>query len=124
MYSAKLLDHFQNPRNAGVIERVKARARLENPACGDMLEISVRVDEKRIVDIGFRAKGCVPAMACGSAITVLARGKTLAEAREITREDVIEEVGGLPEASGHASHLAVDTLKEVVRKATGRGQQP
>ena len=88
------------------------------------MELSVRVDAKRIVDIGFRAKGCVAAMACGSAITVLARGKTLAEAGKITREDVIEEVGGLPEASGHASHLAIDALKEVVRKATGRGQRP
>jgi nitrogen fixation NifU-like protein len=87
-----------------------------------MLELSVRVDEKRIVDIGFRAKGCVPVMACGSAITVLARGKTLAEAGKITREEVIEEVGGLPQASGHASHLAVDALKEVLRKATGRGK--
>ncbi len=121
MYSAKLLDHFQNPRNTRAVERVKARARVENPACGDMLELTVRVHEKRIVDICFRAKGCVPAMACGSAITELAKGKTLDEARKITREQVVEEVGGLPEASGHASHLAIDALRELLRKATDRG---
>ena len=71
VYSAELLDHFQNPRNAGEIEAPDSLARLQNPACGDILELTLKLDGRRIADIRFRAKGCVPAMACGSAITEL-----------------------------------------------------
>jgi len=116
MYSAELLDHFQNPRNAGVVERPDATARLENPACGDILELSLQLEGDRIADIRFRAKGCVPAMACGSAITELAKGKSVGAAREISREDVLQKVGGLPEASGHAGALAMDTLRALLKK--------
>ena len=114
MYSAELLDHFQNPRNAGQIKAPDATARLENPACGDILELTLRLERKlegdRIADIRFRAKGCVPAMACGSAITEMATGKTVREARQLSREDLVRHVGGLPEASTHAGHLAMDAL--------------
>ena len=120
VYSPELLDHFQNPRNAGEIESPDRTVRLENPACGDILELTVRLESgklagKRIADIRFRAKGCVPAMACGSAITELIKGKTLDEARRVSREELVEKVGGLPQASAHASHLAMDTLAEVLR---------
>ena len=115
MYSAELLDHFQNPRNTGVVERPDATARLENPACGDILELGLQLEGDRIVDIRFRAKGCVPAMACGSAITELASGKSVEAAREIGREELLEKVGGLPEASGHACALAMDTLKKLLQ---------
>ncbi|MFZ0478871.1 MAG: iron-sulfur cluster assembly scaffold protein [Terriglobales bacterium] len=115
MYSPELLDHFENPRNAGVVEKPNATARLENPACGDVLELSLRLEGDRIVEIRFRAKGCVPAMACGSAITELGKGKSIEAAWEISREDLLREVGGLPEASGHAGHLAIETLKELLR---------
>lgn len=115
MYSAELLDHFQNPRNAGEIRDPDATARLENPACGDILELTLKLDGKRIADIRFRAKGCVPAMACGSAITELTTGKTVAEARQVSREDLLQAVGGVPEASGHAAHLAIDTLAALLR---------
>ena len=116
VYSVELLDHFQNPRNAGVIERPDASARLENPACGNVLELRVRVAGKRIADIRFRAKGCVPAMACGSALTELVKGKSVEAAREIRREELLQKVGGLPEASGHAGALAMDTLKKLLRQ--------
>ena len=66
-------------------------------------------------DIRFRAKGCVPAMACGSAITELAKGKNIEEARQLSREQLIQKVGGLPPASAHASHLAIDTLAALLR---------
>ena len=115
MYSAELLDHFENPRNAGEIPGPDARARLENPACGDILELTLKVQGDRIAEIRFRAKGCVPAMACGSATTELTKGKTVAEARQLSREDLLKEVGGVPEASGHAAHLAIDTLAELLR---------
>lgn len=120
VYSAELLDHFQNPRNAGEVEAPDATARLENPACGDILELSVRVEKtklkgKRIVDIRFRAKGCVPAMACASALTELIQGKSIEQARQLSREELVRKVGGLPQASAHASHLAMDTLAALLR---------
>jgi nitrogen fixation protein NifU and related proteins len=114
VYSAELLDHFQNPRNAGVVERPDATARRENPVCGDILELSLRLKDDRIADIRFRAKGCVPSMACGSAITELAKGKSLQEARELSREELLEKIGGLPEASWHAGALAIDTLRALL----------
>jgi nitrogen fixation NifU-like protein len=125
VYSAELLDHFQNPRNAGEVATPDATARLENPACGDVLELSVRLEatklegkrisDRRIVDIRFRAKGCVPAMACGSALTELIQGKSIEEARQVSREELVCKVGGLPQASTHASHLAMDTLAALLR---------
>ncbi len=115
MYSAELLDHFQNPRNAGEVEAPDRAGRLENPACGDILELTLKLEGRRIADIRFRAKGCVPAMACGSAITELAKGKNVDEARQVSREELVKKVGGLPPASAHASHLAIDTLAALLR---------
>ena len=115
VYSAELLDHFQNPRNAGEVEAPDRTARLENPACGDILELTLKLEGRRIADIRFRAKGCVPAMACGSAITELAKGKNVDQARQVSREDLVQKVGGLPQASAHASHLAIDTLAALLR---------
>jgi len=121
VYSAELLDHFQNPRNAGEVEGPDATAQLENPACGDILELSLKLEKtklegNRIADIRFRAKGCVPAMACGSAITELVKGKNVEEARHVSRQELVRKVGGLPQASAHASHLAMDTLAALLRK--------
>lgn len=96
------------------MERPDATARLENPACGDILELSLRLKDDRIADVRFRAKGCVPSMACGSAITELAKGKSLQEARELSREELLDKIGGLPEASGHAGALAIDTLRALL----------
>ena len=115
VYSAELLDHFQNPRNVGEVEAPDAAAQLENPACGDVLELTLKLEGSRIADIRFRAKGCVPAMACGSAITELVKGKNADEARRVNSEDLIRKVGGLPQASAHASHLAIDTLAALLR---------
>lgn len=123
MYSAELLDHFQNPRNAGAVENPDSSVQLENPVCGDVLELTLRLENKldnkldrRIADIRFRAKGCVPTMACGSALTELAKGKSVEEARKVSREELVRKVGGLPQASAHASHLAMDTLAALLRK--------
>lgn len=115
VYSPELLDHFQNPRNAGDVETPDASAQLENPACGDVLKLTARLAGGQIADIRFRAKGCVPAMACGSAITELVKGKTVDEARQVSLVELVREVGGLPQASAHASHLAVDTLAALLR---------
>ncbi len=115
MYSVEILDHFQHPRNAGDLEAPSASVQRENPACGDILKLSLKLEGRRIADIRFRAQGCVPAIACGSAITELAKGKTVEEARQISREDLLQKVGGLPDASTHASHLAMDALLELLR---------
>jgi nitrogen fixation protein NifU and related proteins len=113
MYSPQLLDHFQHPRNAGEIPNPDASIQLENPACGDILKLTLKVLEGRIAEIRFLAKGCVPTMACASALTELVQGRTPEEARQLTRSQLIAAVGGLPEASIHASHLAMDALKSI-----------
>ena len=110
MYSPQLLDHFQNPRNAGDIGDADATAEIANPACGDILRLTLKISDGRIAEARFKAKGCVPAMACASALTELVSGSTLEETRKLRREDIIATVGGLPPASTHAAQLAVDAL--------------
>ena len=116
MYSAEVLDHFEHPRNAGTIADADASVRIENPACGDILELTLKVAGERIAEICFRAKGCVAAMACGSALTELVCGKGMDEARKLSREELLRAVGGLPQASSHASHLAMDALQAVLQQ--------
>jgi nitrogen fixation protein NifU and related proteins len=116
MYSSELLDYFEHPRNAGVVNAPDASVRIENPACGDVLELTVKAEAGRIEEIRFRAKGCVASMACASALTELARTKPVAEARKLTRAELLRAVGGLPAASEHASHLAMDALRAVLDK--------
>ena len=116
MYSPQLLDHFEHPRNVGDLSDASAQVRVENPVCGDILELAIRVNTDCIVAIRFRAKGCVPAMACASAITEMAKGRTLVEAASIRRQDLVLQIGGLPEASGHAAQLAIDALAAVLNK--------
>lgn len=116
MYSARLLDYFQHPRNAGEVANPDAAVEVENPACGDILRLTVKVEGGRIAEIRFRAKGCVPSMACGSALTELVKGRTLAEARGLRRQELVRAVEGLPEASSHASQLALDALGGLLKK--------
>lgn len=110
MYSPQLIDHFQNPRNAGDLPGADAAAEIENPACGDVLRLTLKVNSGQIAEIRFKAKGCVPSMACASALTELVVGKTIGEARAVGRENLIALVGGLPPASTHAAQLALDAL--------------
>ena len=115
MYSAQVLDHFQNPRNTGDISSPDASAQIENPACGDILKLTLRMIDGHISEIRFRAKGCVPSMACGSLMTEMVKGKTPTEARKLTHEELVAAIGGLPEASSHAAYLALDALKTALR---------
>lgn len=119
MYSAQLLDHFQNPRNVGEVAQPDAAAEIENPVCGDVLRLTVKVVSGRIAESRFKAKGCVPAIACGSAVTELITGKTPPEARRLRREDVIAAVGGIPQASTHAAQLALDALAAALNQLRG-----
>jgi nitrogen fixation NifU-like protein len=116
MYSAQLLDHFQNPRNPGEVPDADATAEIENPACGDVLRLTLKIKSGRIADIRFKAKGCVPSMACASALTELVRGQTVDETRALGRDRLIAAVDGLPQASTHAAQLALDTLQAALNQ--------
>jgi nitrogen fixation protein NifU and related proteins len=116
MYSQAVLDHFQNPRNAGTLESATATVSVENPVCGDILELSARVEAGRIAEARFRTRGCVTALACSSLLTELLRGKTLADACAITPEQMSETLGGLPPATFHAAQLACDAIQALVAK--------
>lgn len=117
MYSARLLEHFEHPRNAGDLPDANARVRMDNPACGDILELSAKIQDGVVQEVRFRAKGCVPAMACGSALVSLIEGKRLDEAITLKKEDVLREVDGVPPASGHAVHLALEALAQLWKAA-------
>jgi nitrogen fixation NifU-like protein len=116
MYSEAVLDHFQNPRNAGTLEAATATVSVENPVCGDILELSVRIEAGRIAEARFRTRGCVTALACSSLLTELLRGKTPAEARSITSEQISEALGGLPQATLHGAQLARDAVQAFLAK--------
>ena len=120
MFSAQVLDHFEHPRNSGSVLDADASVQLQNPACGDVLKLSLKVADGRVADIRFLAKGCVPSIACASALTELVHGKTIAEARSMKREQLVETVGGLPSASSHAGHLAMDALHAALEQLTNR----
>ena len=115
MYSSQVLDHFQNPRNTGEVAHPDASAQIENPACGDVLKLTLRIRQGRIEEIRFLAQGCVPAIACASLLTELVHGKTIDEAGRLRREELVQGLGGLPSASAHASHLAMDTLSSAIK---------
>ena len=115
MYSPQVLDHFQHPRNAGEVANPDSSVQLENPACGDVLKLTLRVADGRIAEIRFLAQGCVPTIACASLLTELLKGRTITEARQLRREELVKAIGGLPEASLHASHLAMDALNAAIK---------
>jgi nitrogen fixation NifU-like protein len=117
MYSVQLLDHFQNPRHAGELQNATVKVRQENPVCGDILELSAVIRDGVLAEIRFRAKGCVPSMACASAICELASGKSISSVREISKEDVVATVGSVPNGSDHAPQLAVDALAGLIARA-------
>jgi nitrogen fixation NifU-like protein len=110
MYSPEVLEHFQNPRNIGEVIDADASAEIENPACGDVLRITLRVAQGRVVEARFKAKGCVASIACGSALMELISARSLGECANLRPEDVMAALGGLPPGSNHAAHLAVGAL--------------
>lgn len=116
MYSPAVLDHFQNPRNAGEVANPDAVVEIENPACGDILRLTLKIDGGVVREARFKAKGCVASIACASALTELLRDKTLTEVRQLRRETIDAVLGGLPQASTHAAQLAVDALTTALRQ--------
>lgn len=116
MYSKQVLDHFEHPRFAGELPEATVRVDVENPACGDRLQLTLRIEAEQIVEIRFKAKGCVPSMACASRLAEMVNGMRVRDAQALTREELVESLGGLPEASTHAGFLAMDALAEALRR--------
>ncbi len=117
MFTPITLDHFQNPRNSGALEGAGVRVEVSNPACGDIMELALQIEGPRIAAARFRVRGCVAAIACGSLLTEMISGRSLAEARDLRREELLAVLGGLPSESQHASHLAMDALAAALRQA-------
>jgi nitrogen fixation NifU-like protein len=115
-YSEKVLEYFKHPKNVGRIENPDGMAREGSPACGDVVSLYLKVDEKtrRITDIKFESYGCASNIATGSVITEMAKGKTIVEAKKIGWEDAVKELGGLPAVKVHCSVLAVDVLRAAI----------
>ncbi len=116
MFNEVVLDHFRKPRNAGDLPDATATVEVTNPVCGDVLRLAVRMEAGRIVAARFKTQGCVAAIAASSVLTELLTGKTLAEARGITPQQISEALGGLPPASFHAAQLCVDVVAALARK--------
>jgi NifU-like protein involved in Fe-S cluster formation len=114
-YSAKFKDHLAHPRNAGELSDANAIADETNPICGDRLRLSLIVKDDRIEAVRYLAYGCPPTLVCGSVLTQLVSGKTIDEARKLTRADLLEEIGGLPSRKHHAAALAIETLNSALQ---------
>ena len=113
-YSELVIEHFQNPRNVGVIEDADGMGKMGSPVCGDLMEIYIKVDNNHIADIKFRTFGCGAAIASGSMASEMIKGRSLTEAETLTDEDVARALGGLPEKKMHCSNLAASTLHKAI----------
>lgn len=109
-YSAQFKDHLAHPRNAGELPDATAIADEKNPVCGDRLRLSLIVKDDRIETARYLAYGCPPTLVCGSVLTEMIVGKTTAEAKKLTRADLLNAIGGLPSRKHHAASLAIETL--------------
>jgi nitrogen fixation NifU-like protein len=114
MYSEKVMDHFSNPRNIGEIENADGVGEVGNPVCGDMMSFYINVKDNKIADIKFKTFGCVAAIAVSSMVTEMAQGKTLDEAKKITKKSVAESLDGLPKEKMHCSNLGADALAKAI----------
>jgi nitrogen fixation NifU-like protein len=114
MYTEKVMDHFSNPRNIGEIENADGVGEVGNPVCGDMMSFYINVKDDKIADIKFKTFGCVAAIAVSSMVTEMALGKTLDEAKKITKKSVAESLDGLPKEKMHCSNLGADALARAI----------
>jgi nitrogen fixation NifU-like protein len=114
MYSEKVMEHFSNPRNIGEIENANGVGEVGNPVCGDMMSFYIKVENDKIADIKFKTFGCVAAIAVSSMVSEMAMGKTLDEAKNITKKSVAESLDGLPKEKMHCSNLGADALAKAI----------
>lgn len=113
-YSATFKDHLAHPRNAGELPEANVVVEQSNPVCGDRLRLSLIVHHDRIERARYLAYGCPPTLVCGSVLTELITGKTTAEAKTLTRNDLLDAIGGLPSRKHHAAALAIEALNAAV----------
>ena len=114
MYSQKVIEHFQSPRNVGEIEDADGIGTVGNPSCGDIMKMYIKVENNVIVDVKFQTFGCGAAIATSSITTEMVKGKTIEEAIKLTRNDVADALGGLPPIKMHCSNLATDALNAAI----------
>jgi len=119
MYSHRLLDHFQNPRNVGELGPPAVTVEVTNPACGDILRLSVRFEGEAAVEARYKTRGCTASIAAGSALTEWIAGKTRAELARLTPAVLEDAVGGLEPESKHAAALCVDGVRAVLTAQSG-----
>ena len=124
MYSDIVMDHFSNPRNAGVIEDADGIGEVGNPTCGDMMTFYIKVKGDVIEDIKFQTFGCVAAIAVSDIVSEMAKGKTLSEAQKITKKVVAEALGGLPQNKMHCSNLGADALALAIKHHQDKSELP
>ncbi len=114
MYSEKVMDHFSNPRNVGELENPSGTGMVGNPACGDIMKLTIKVENDKITDVKFKTFGCGAAIATSSMVTELVKGKDLTEAEKISNATVAEALDGLPPVKMHCSNLAADALHSAI----------
>jgi nitrogen fixation NifU-like protein len=114
MYSELVMEHFSNPRNVGVIEDAHGVGKVGNPLCGDVMEMFIKVEDNRIVDVKFRTFGCGAAIATSSIATEMIKGKSIDEAVQLSNKAVAEALGGLPAQKMHCSNLAADAVRSAI----------
>jgi nitrogen fixation NifU-like protein len=124
MYSAKVMDHFMNPRNVGEMPDADGVGMEGNPTCGDAMEIFIKVKDDRIVDAKFRTFGCGAAIAVSSMVTEMVKGKTLDEAMSLSKEAVAAELDGLPPQKMHCSNLGADALRKAIEDYRRKKDNP
>jgi len=115
MYSDIVMDHFANPRNAGVIDDADGVGEVGNPVCGDMMTFYIKVKDERLADVKFQTFGCVAAIAVSSMVSEMAKGRNLEEAKQITNQVVAETLGGLPQNKMHCSNLGAEALALAIK---------
>jgi len=118
-HSERLLDHFQNPRNVGELEPPAVKVEVLNPVCGDLMRLSVRIENDRVIEVKYKTRGCTASIAAGSALTELLAGKSVAEMGLLKAADVEAAVGGLIPESKHAAVLCLDAVKAVAKATPG-----
>jgi nitrogen fixation NifU-like protein len=126
LYTDKVMDHFNNPRNVGVIDDADGVGEVGNPVCGDVMKITIKVDDTdHLTDLKFQTLGCGAAIATSSIVTEMAKGMTIQDAVKVSKKQVADELGGLPPVKMHCSVLATDGLKVAIDDyLTKHGREP
>jgi nitrogen fixation NifU-like protein len=115
----RFLDHFQNPRNVGRLEDPNGTAQVDNPVCGDELQLDLELEGERVTRVAWKVRGCSGAIAAASAMSELVQGRTVAEAAAVDRDAIEAALGGLPALKRHGADLAADGLRAALDAARG-----